>query len=51
MTNLCSIFDSNKRMVCLFWSPTKTIKFLKCPIYIKSVGNISYDFCPKVNCL
>ena len=22
----------------------KIIKFKKCPIYIKSVGNISYDF-------
>ena len=30
ITILCSIFDLNKLMTYLFWSPTKTINFFRC---------------------
>ena len=47
----CSIFDSNSLIICLFWSPMKTINFFICSwlIDMKSVS-ISYNvFCQKSN--
>jgi hypothetical protein len=42
---ICSIYDSNKGMTYLFWSPAKTNNFFGCLwlIDIKSVRSVSYD--------
>ena len=45
ITIFCSIFGSNSLMNYLFWSPMKTIHFVRCSwlIDIKSVRSISCD--------